>query len=126
VLPEYFCDSWACATPTSWRWPSRWAEGPIQRWLADTARELGLWLVGGTLPLTCTDERAAAAQRTAATARLAYSPAGERVARYDKIHLFQFDNGRERYDEAAGASKRARCRCGSTCPRATATAGASA
>ena len=31
---------------------------------------------------------------------LVYSPAGECVARYDKIHLFRFDNGRERYDES--------------------------
>ncbi len=30
---------------------------------------------------------------------LAYAPDGARVARYDKIHLFCFDNGRERYDE---------------------------
>jgi nitrilase len=31
---------------------------------------------------------------------LAWSPSGERVARYDKIHLFKLDNGRERYDES--------------------------
>jgi deaminated glutathione amidase len=29
-----------------------------------------------------------------------YSPKGEAVSRYDKIHLFRFDNGRESYDEA--------------------------
>ena len=32
---------------------------------------------------------------------LVYSPLGERIARYDKIHLFGFDNGLERYDESA-------------------------
>ena len=31
---------------------------------------------------------------------LVYNPLGERVARYDKIHLFRFDNGQESYDEA--------------------------
>jgi len=31
---------------------------------------------------------------------MVFSPAGERVARYDKIHLFKFDNGRESYDES--------------------------
>jgi nitrilase len=31
---------------------------------------------------------------------LVYSPQGDCVARYDKIHLFRFDNGRERYDES--------------------------
>jgi nitrilase len=30
---------------------------------------------------------------------LAFSPAGDCVARYDKIHLFRYDNGTERYDE---------------------------
>ena len=32
-------------------------------------------------------------------ANLVFSPDGELVARYDKIHLFRYDNGRERYDE---------------------------
>jgi nitrilase len=32
-------------------------------------------------------------------ANLVYSPRGELAARYDKMHLFAFDNGRERYDE---------------------------
>ena len=27
--------------------------------------------------------------------------AGHRVARYDKVHLFSFETGRERYDESA-------------------------
>ena len=31
---------------------------------------------------------------------LAYGPTGERVARYDKIHLFRFTKGEETYDEA--------------------------
>ena len=31
---------------------------------------------------------------------LAFSAQGELLARYDKIHLFRFDDGRERYDEA--------------------------
>ena len=50
ALPEYFCvmgrrdtDKLALAEPAG--------DGPIQRFLSDTAREHGLWLVGGTLPL---------------------------------------------------------------------------
>jgi nitrilase len=31
---------------------------------------------------------------------LVFSPAGQCVARYDKIHLFKFEHGSERYDEA--------------------------
>ncbi len=66
----------------------------MQGFLADAAREFGLWIVGGTL--------AASRPTTTSTcfnSSLVYSPDGECVARYDKIHLFFFDNGRERYDE---------------------------
>ncbi len=59
--------------------------GPIQDFLAMTARDLALWIVGGTLPLRLEgDGRVAAAS-------LVFSDAGERVARYDKIHLFDVD-----------------------------------
>jgi nitrilase len=93
VLPEYFClmgqrDGDKLAVR------ERPGEGAIQGFLAKAARELGLWVVGGTLPLVAGDE--AHVRNTS----LVFSPAGERVARYDKIHLFKFDNGRERYDES--------------------------
>ncbi|MDP3139894.1 MAG: carbon-nitrogen hydrolase family protein [Burkholderiaceae bacterium] len=93
VLPEYFCllghkDTDKLAVQ------ERLGEGDIQRFLSDTARELGLWLVGGTLPLS-TDQPGRVRNST-----LVFSPRGERVARYDKIHLFRFDNGRERHDES--------------------------
>jgi len=92
ALPEYFClfgrsdrDKLAVAEAEG--------SGPIQDTLAALAREHRLWLIGGTLPL-----------RTADPERVrnscgAWGPDGQRVARYDKIHLFAFDNGRERYDE---------------------------
>jgi predicted amidohydrolase len=60
-------------------------EGPIQSFLADVARRLKIWLVGGTVPL-----RQAADGRVAA-ACLVYDADGRRVARYDKIHLFDVD-----------------------------------
>ncbi|MDP3761285.1 MAG: carbon-nitrogen hydrolase family protein [Ramlibacter sp.] len=93
VLPEYFClmghqDSDKLAARESF------GEGEVQRFLAQAARELGLWIVGGTLPLVAAD--AAHVRNTS----MVFSPAGEHVARYDKIHLFKFDNGRERYDES--------------------------
>ncbi len=71
--------------------------GPIQNFLAATARRLRLWIVGGTLPL-----RAGADGRVAA-ACLVYDSDGKRAARYDKIHLFDVDiPGRaERYRESA-------------------------
>jgi len=92
VLPEYFClmgrsdrDKLGVAEAPG--------DGPIQRMLADAARRHHLWLVGGTLPLASGD-----AGRVM-NANLVFSPQGEQVARYDKIHLFRYDNGREQYDE---------------------------
>ena len=94
VLPEYFCfmgrndrDKLLLAeTP---------GLGTVQDFLSDTARELGIWIVGGTLPMATDDPE------RAANACMVYNPKGKVAARYDKIHLFRYDNGRERYDEAA-------------------------
>jgi nitrilase len=103
VLPEYFClmgqrdaDKLAIGEP--------FGRGPLQQFLADQARSLGLWLVGGTLPLVPVQTLADAAEATdgarVSNSSLVFSPTGECVARYDKIHLFRFDNGLERYDES--------------------------
>ena len=72
--------------------------GPIQAALADLARELQLWIVAGTLPLRLPDD----AERTAA-ACLVFDAEGRRVARYDKIHLFDvaIPGKDERYQESA-------------------------
>ena len=74
--------------------------GPIQDFLALTARRLGIWIVGGTVPL-----RGAADGRVAA-ACLVYDSAGERRARYDKIHLFdiQVPERSESYRESANVA----------------------
>jgi len=56
--------------------------GPIQDFLAESARRLGIWIVGGTVPL------AAGGDGRVAAACLVHDSAGERRARYDKIHLF--------------------------------------
>ncbi|RZL92165.1 MAG: carbon-nitrogen hydrolase family protein [Variovorax sp.] len=92
VLPEYFCMMGARDTDKLALRETAGA-GTVQGFLADAAREFGLWIVGGTLPLESGDET------HVFNSSLAFSPDGERVARYDKIHLFFFDNGRERYDE---------------------------
>jgi nitrilase len=68
--------------------------GPIQQAMADVAREHGIWLVGGTLPLV-----SHAAGKVMNTT-LVYDPQGQAVGRYDKIHLFGFNKGAESYDEA--------------------------
>ncbi|WP_310388670.1 carbon-nitrogen hydrolase family protein [Roseateles sp.] len=145
ALPEYFClmgqadgDKLALAEA-----PGD-ADAPIQQMLSRAAAELGLYLIGGTLPLqTSTSERpqgddlrrppfglqaewplpatkplsglCARAQppegvkkgrdgpslscERVRNACCVYGPDGAQVARYDKMHLFRFDNGSERYDE---------------------------
>ncbi|MCG3188558.1 MAG: Deaminated glutathione amidase [Burkholderiaceae bacterium] len=93
ALPEYFCLLGQHDTDKLALAESDEAGGAIQQALAASARRAGVWVVGGTLPM-----------RTADPQRLrnsccVYAPDGKRAARYDKIHLFAFDNGREHYDE---------------------------
>ena len=92
ALPEYFClmgradrDKLGVAEAPG--------DGPIQRMLSDAARAHGLWLIGGTLPMRCEDPD------RVLNSNCVYAPDGGLAARYDKIHLFRFDNGRESYDE---------------------------
>ena len=95
ALPEYFClmghsdrDKLTLAEAPG--------QGPIQQALADAARDLQLWVVGGSLPIaTQCDDGARVYNRCCV-----YSPAGVEAAHYDKIHLFRFQNEREHYDEA--------------------------
>ncbi len=72
-------------------------DGPIQQFLASTARRLKLWIIGGTIPV-----RAGSDGRVAA-ACLVYDERGERRARYDKIHLFdvKLPDKAEEYRESA-------------------------
>lgn len=92
ALPEYFClmgqndrDKLAVAEAPG--------DGPIQQMLSDAARESGLWLIGGTLPVRSSDPD------RVLNACCVFGPDGTQVVRYDKIHLFKYDNGRESYDE---------------------------
>lgn len=56
--------------------------GPMQDFLAESAARHGVWIVGGTLPI------ATAGGDRIRQALCVYDARGERVARYDKIHLF--------------------------------------
>ncbi len=56
-------------------------DGPIQHFLSQTAQKLGIWLVGGTVPINASNNKLRAAC-------LLYDDKGQRVARYDKMHLF--------------------------------------
>lgn len=73
------------------------AQAPIQHFLATQARRHGIWLVGGSLPLFAEEPH------KLRNSCLVYDPAGRQRARYDKIHLFGFQNfrnGTESYDES--------------------------
>lgn len=56
--------------------------GAVQSFLSDTARELNMWILGGTIVIR------GGADRRVANTSLLIDAAGKRVARYDKIHLF--------------------------------------
>src|SRR5471032_2517473 len=90
LLPEYFCfmgfkdtDKLAVREP--------YQDGPIQRFLADAARRHKIWVIGGTLPITAPE-----ASRVLNTT-LVFDPQGNEAARYDKIHLFNFEKGQESF-----------------------------
>lgn len=68
--------------------------GPIQQFLSESAKKHGIWLIGGSIPL------ASESPDKVLNSCLVYDDQGNRVARYDKIHLFSLSLGNETYDEA--------------------------
>jgi len=96
-LPEYFC--WigaderqrvALAEP--------FGAGPIQAALAALARDTGVWLIGGTVPIA-PDPTAHSLGGRAYNTALLFAPSGQCTARYDKVHLFSFEGDGERHAE---------------------------
>ncbi|SDU82349.1 carbon-nitrogen hydrolase family protein [Pseudomonas mucidolens] len=73
-------------------------EGPVLPWLKQTARDLNLWIVAGTLPLPPLDQPHAKPNACS----LLIDAQGQTVARYDKLHLFDVDvaDARGRYRES--------------------------
>lgn len=103
ALPEYFClmgehdsDKLAIAEPLADAATPGTPSTPMQHVLSETAREHGIWLVAGTLPLRSPDD-----DTRVSNSVLVFDPQGVRVARYDKVHLFCFYDGERRYDEGA-------------------------
>lgn len=72
---------------------------PFQAFLSRTAKQHGIWLVGGSIPVrparTDVDPRVFASC-------LVFGPDGELAARYDKLHLFDVDitDAQGRYRES--------------------------
>ncbi len=92
ALPEYFCimgmedaDKVAVREQVD--------SGPIQEFLSNIAKRLGIWLVGGSIPLV------SSRPDKVRNSCLVYDDKGKQVARYDKIHLFGLELGNERYAE---------------------------
>ena len=92
ALPEYFCFM-GHGDRDKLRVAEAPGSGPIQALLAAEARAHGVWVIGGTVPLASDDPE------HVYNACCVYAPDGSLAARYDKIHLFRYDNGREAYDE---------------------------
>lgn len=93
ALPEYFC---ILGLRERDKVDVRETDGhgPIQDFLAETAARNRVWLVGGSAPLECADPN------KVRNTCLVFDQTGRRVARYDKIHLFGFDLGTERFEES--------------------------
>ena len=99
VLPEYFCimgqkDTDKVAVAEAYRADQADDSTPIQLAMQMLAKQHQVYVIAGTIPLKCPD-----ADKVYNTT-LVYAPDGAVVARYDKIHLFGFNNGMESYDEA--------------------------
>lgn len=86
VLPENFS-----VMPASEKDRQAFAEseggGRVQLFLGDQAREHGIWIIGGTMPLRADDGVRIKA------ACLVFDDGGRPVARYNKIHLFDVEVG---------------------------------
>lgn len=69
----------------------------VQSFLSSIAKEKGIWIVGGTIPLKSDDAK------KVYSACLLFNDQGKVAARYDKIHLFDVDLGEKcgTYNEPA-------------------------
>ncbi len=92
VLPEYFCIMGVkdFDKVTVREKPN---DGPIQKFLAKTAKQYKIWIIAGSIPLVSNYPN------KVRNSCLVYNDKGEQVARYDKIHLFGLDLGTEHYHE---------------------------
>ena len=93
VLPEYFCIMGLKDTDKV-NIREKLGNGPIQEELAAIARDSSIYIIAGTIPLEAKDPN------KVLNTTLVFNPDGQRVGRYDKIHLFGFQTSTERYQES--------------------------
>jgi len=94
LLPEYW-PVMGMRESDKIAYAEQFEQGPIQGFMSAIAREWGIWLIGGTLPMIAPGQ-----SDKVLNTLMVYNPQGRHVIRYDKIHLFNFAKGRESYDEA--------------------------
>lgn len=94
ALPEYFCLMGLKDTDKVLA-REKLGSGPIQEQLASMAKTNNIHLVAGTIPLE------AHASNKVLNSTLVFDTQGQRIGRYDKIHLFGFQAATERYEESA-------------------------
>lgn len=77
------------------------AGAPIQGFLAQQAAALGLWIVGGSVPIGIRPDGSEIADHVRASC-MVFNDQGQQVARYDKIHLFDatVDDAQGQYRES--------------------------
>jgi len=92
VLPEYFAIMGMKETDKV-AVREKEGQGPIQSFLSKMAKEHGIWIIGGSIPLVSNFPN------KVRNSCLVYDNKGKQVARYDKIHLFGLDLGNEHYHE---------------------------
>jgi len=75
--------------------------GPIQNFLSEQAKTNNVWIIAGTIPLKLNSDTVNYDSKVYA-ACLVYNEKGERVSRYDKIHLFDvhLEISSETYNES--------------------------
>jgi predicted amidohydrolase len=91
-LPEYFVQMGLSETD-KFQIAEALGQGPIQAMLSAKARQHAMWVAAGSIPIQTLDP--AKVTNTA----LLFNPQGERVARYDKLHLFSYQDGTRHLDE---------------------------
>lgn len=92
VLPEFFAIM-GMTDLDKLKVGEKIGNGPIQTFLSELARRHKIWLVGGSIPLATNNPE------KVSNSCLVFDEQGQQVARYDKMHLFNFELGNENYNE---------------------------
>ena len=89
-LPENFA-ALASADPRAIGSREAGNSPPVQELLSSLSKQAGCYLFAGTLPHAARPDGSAVPGNRVRAASLVYSPQGECVSRYDKMHMFDVD-----------------------------------